>query len=477
MARHNGGNFSIAWRLLTYLGNSKLIIKTCFFISLVWIFCTTLYLTNNIYPETTMVINSQCKRPLQGWDGKVFNIQLWWNSIKQRPSYFNLHNELDFFNYDSENILINQYNNISEEYSFTTHLRNNAKAMVATKPPHQPLIIWGSHHKTGTFLAKKMFSKICSIMKWCCLFHITRDSIHALQYSLQNEPVHILAHNQWIWHPEQDLNLTNYYFIHFYRHPYKKIISSYKYHLAGSEYWTTKKLQYAHLCNQTTALIRPTTAAITAVELIPRERVFDFCRHVHLCENCCRKEHEWSQLTSTELHRFIPIHEVKYGLRRPEEYQSLCQSLGQVSWNESLQSYLQQHSVLEGLVVEAGLNYYESLRMMRLVNWSSSSSSSSSAGGKMIHIDLDELSSNFSSQTWKLLEFLEEMIPSYKQRVTIHTALQFYDLQSSPVYRWSMTSHITSSTVRDPVSDNRNHSSQLMKINTVTGGQSSRPLR
>lgn len=36
------------------------------------------------------------------------------------------------------------------------------------------VILWGSHHKTGTYLAQKVFALICSRQKWCCVFQPTR---------------------------------------------------------------------------------------------------------------------------------------------------------------------------------------------------------------------------------------------------------------------------------------------------------------
>lgn len=35
-------------------------------------------------------------------------------------------------------------------------------------------------------------------MRWCCIYHVTRDSIHAIQRTLQTEPVHLLGHTQWV---------------------------------------------------------------------------------------------------------------------------------------------------------------------------------------------------------------------------------------------------------------------------------------
>jgi hypothetical protein len=52
----------------------------------------------------------------------------------------------------------------------------------------QPVVIVGSHHKTGTYLTQKIFARICSVMKWCCVFHVTKDSLVAVRHTLMTEP-------------------------------------------------------------------------------------------------------------------------------------------------------------------------------------------------------------------------------------------------------------------------------------------------
>lgn len=107
----------------------------------------------------------------------------------------------------------------------------------------------GGHYyiRTGTFLAKKIFSKICSSMNWCCIFLSSRDSIHALDAALHDEPIHVLGHNHWVWGPRSD-RMHNYRFIHFYREPFRKILSGYRYHYDGIEEWTRKVLPYEKSC-------------------------------------------------------------------------------------------------------------------------------------------------------------------------------------------------------------------------------------
>lgn len=96
--------------------------------------------------------------------------------------------------------------------------------MAVAEHDGRPIILWGSHHKTGTYLAQKIFAHMCSRMKWCCIFLVTRDSINLLEEKLQQESVHVMGHTQWLWLPNE-LGLKNYRFVHFYRTPYKKIVS------------------------------------------------------------------------------------------------------------------------------------------------------------------------------------------------------------------------------------------------------------
>lgn len=56
------------------------------------------------------------------------------------------------------------------------------------------IIIIASHHKTGTILSQKIFARVCAIMKWCCVFHVTKDSLVAVKHSLANEPVKLMGH-------------------------------------------------------------------------------------------------------------------------------------------------------------------------------------------------------------------------------------------------------------------------------------------
>jgi len=199
-----------------------------------------------LLPEIDMIKNSQCKNPLNQWDGKFLKFQIWHNPIKSRPQHFNIHNEY----------LLDSKVDIHHLHKTSSLLGHN-----------RPVIYWGSHHKTGinvkyilywvqcksyncntgTFLAKKIFSKICASMNLCCIFLSSRDSIHALNSVLHSEPINIVGHNHWIWGPKFE-QMSNYRFIHFYRDPYKKIISGYRYHYDGIEEWSKKVLPFEKAC-------------------------------------------------------------------------------------------------------------------------------------------------------------------------------------------------------------------------------------
>mmetsp|Transcript_24502 Transcript_24502/g.40839 ORF Transcript_24502/g.40839 Transcript_24502/m.40839 type:complete len:626 (-) Transcript_24502:748-2625(-) len=531
------------------------------FLFFLWIITN---LARSVIPEIDLVLNSRCEHPFRGWDGKLFNIPIWYNSYLDRPSYINFHLEEDYEG-NNTNFAISDVKNMS----------------------NRPIIIFATHHKTGTFLAKKLFSKICSKMQWCCSFHATRDSIHGVAYELEQEPITAMGHNQWIWNPNV-LGTHDYRFVHFYRHPYKKIVSGYHYHMGGEEGWTVRPLTFNHLC-RTTLLHQQqqansssrgssglTTSAVAGagigagaapvISAVDRSVVWEFCEAVHLCENCCRLEHERLvpiQPTGTTLsssnnkadnhssgnsdssngQKYEQEQNQKLQVkvqtfRRPQaEYEFLCRQLGHgaeimklakvlhggrgqhmhshhqhfsngtsstskmrtptdsdassdiystsssssssmsppqhptlseavataereaaaaaaatggskevpsSTGNPTLQQMLLALPAEEAVLVEAGLAYYENLRMATIIH-----ETSQDPLKRILNIDIDDLNNNFADVTLQLLQHLvgENFIPAAKVS-ELHKDLSFYDLQTSPVYRWSMSNplvnHITS---------------------------------
>ncbi|KAJ1442874.1 XAP5, circadian clock regulator-domain-containing protein [Ochromonadaceae sp. CCMP2298] len=396
-------------------------------VAVLWGLFLALRLTRNVMPEIDLVLNSQCKQPLRSWNGKVFeSLPLWHNFKADQPNYMNFHN--------------------SEEY------RGNCTDVNIDLPAHigkqRPVILFATHHKTGTFLAKKLFSRICSRMQWCCTFHATRDSIHSVREDLLTEPINAMGHNQWIWHP-QTLAIADYRFVHFYRHPYKKIISGYRYHKEGVEPWTQNALEFNTLCQSPLLHERHSPGAE-----VDRADVYGFCKGVHLCENCCRLEHQDPAPALSPTNSSKGGASVRMVKRASKEYRYLCHTLGrgaqyvstghfshtdnsstgnrQINPNPSLQQMLQSLPPREGVLVEAGLDYYEALRMATLI-----SQTSADPLNRTLNIDIDDLSLNFAEVTRRMLQHFRGILTE-SQVADIHKDLAFYDLNSSPVYRWSM---------------------------------------
>jgi hypothetical protein len=61
----------------------------------------------------------------------------------------------------------------------------------------RPVILIGTHHKTGTYLAKKMFSTICARLQLCCIFHVTNDDEATLKETVNFADPDMVAHWHW----------------------------------------------------------------------------------------------------------------------------------------------------------------------------------------------------------------------------------------------------------------------------------------
>ncbi|RYH31542.1 hypothetical protein EON65_02400 [archaeon] len=378
----------------------------------IWIFFGITYFTTSLFPETEMVMYSQCENPLQNWDGKILDFPVWTSSYNDRPEHFSLHNEKMLpANFD--------------------------KAHDLTEVNDRVVVLWGTHHKTGTFLAKKLFAKVCAKLRWCCLFHVTRDSVFAVRHALHKEPVNALGHNQWIWHPKE-LNITKYRFIHFYRNPFRKIVSGYRYHADGTEPWTQRPQKYSELCGHASLLKK---AAVETVQMdsqvVNRSLVFDYCSAVHLCETCCRKAHELSHPNNVIM--AVPETSKQFVPRSDQEYDFICKVLGNVT--KSVQHSLLTEEETKAIKVEAALEYYEILRMATLYN-------QTAHDPHTLNVDLDALTEHYEDTIWKILKFLRDLIPATELN-GLNEALGFYNLDESPLYRWSMSNPIINHVTAD----------------------------
>ena len=320
-----------------------------------------------------MVLKSTC--PLQAsksWDGKIVGHQVWKSGFTRREDEI----------WKIPPLNMNRTLLSREESSHPGIARNITRNRMSTKRQVEykanPLILWGSHHKTGTYQCQKMFSIICARLRWCCMLHATRESTNALRRELSPSSafVQMIGHAQWIWEPQEILPLMStddhrdYRFIHFYRHPHRKIISALQYHKDGAEIWCKKAVSYNQSCRFKTK----NNDSLSKL-LFTEADVFHYCSAFPICKHCCISEHSYS----------LP-YESRLIYRSLKEYSSLCHILKDV--NNTLKNYLQHNSLIRNLRVEAALNFYESFRMARIMmsTWNDS---------RTLHVDLDQFMSNY----------------------------------------------------------------------------------
>jgi hypothetical protein len=89
-----------------------------------------------------------------------------------------------------------------------------------------------------------------------------------------------------------------------------------------------------------------------------------------------------------------------------------------------------------GLKIEAAIDFYESLRMAQIIHHTRHDPHT-------LNIDLDHFMSNYADTVELILETIEikKTLSPHAVKVLIKD-LQFYDLNSSPLYRWSMSNPI-----------------------------------
>jgi hypothetical protein len=269
-----------------------------------------------------------------------------------------------------------------------------------------------------------------------------------LDYVLATEDVHVLGHSQWIWYPEE-LGVP-YKFVHFYRRPSKKIVSGVSYHASGVEGWTKTPQSYSRICE----VVERNASATAAHAVVRREELFDICKHTHLCEPCCRREHEAAEIPTASFKPEVSIDPSyplssssssssssrvsishpstqrprEYRMRSTREYEFLCKYLRDVK--TTLQTQLMNAPDDMRLGAEAAVDYFEVLRMAKIYNHTYYDPDS-------ININLDDLTANFGDVVRRILDHLD--LGLSKERIdSLANDLSFFDLQNSPMYRWSM---------------------------------------
>ena len=379
-----------------------------------WLLSTVLYAGLKYYPEIGMVVHSRCRHRFRDWDGKFLKVQVGKNYVADRPR--------PKMSYVKEN---------NGALSVDRRARRLATAAAATEKTMNhnnnntthPIVLWGTHHKTGTFVAQKVFTLLCAHMRWCCSFHVTRESVHAMKDALAADAVDMLGHTQWVWRPAEVLGAGRpYRFVHFYRHPLRKVISGYRYHRDGAEVWTTKPKRFADTCTAGIAGLA-NSSGVT----VPRSAVVDYCRSIHLCEACCRREHEADRgLVAGG----TPVAPRKYMPLSSREYAFLCTQLGRAVGDTPVATALSRRNAADGLAVEAALQYFENLRMARVYN-------QTAGDPRTLHVDVDVLLGRHTPTMQRLLAHLGLGL-SASTAAQLLDGLAFFDLESSWLYRLGM---------------------------------------
>jgi len=400
-----------------------------------------------MFPEVSFILQPQCKNPGRAWNGQLWGYQVYRNGFEERFKE-DKYNSATNPEGDRRKLLQNHNHNSRYEQS-SRHLRF-PRMLLEAKLSKQPLVVFGTHHKSGTFLAKNLFGSLCKINRWCCIFHVTRDAFPALENTIEEEPnLRVLGHAQWVWHPAE-LGVP-YKFIHFYRDPYAKIISGYNYHALASEPWTKRALPYNKTCILSPGKVKSVKKALESRDVI------EFCTGVQLCTPCCRREHEASAANDGKV--YLPEHHVsgenrrqhtgkgkrEFDYRNGAEYDYLCRHLGSV--NTSITDAYNTLSVEKGLRAEAGLQYYENLRMVRIVN-------STRHDKGTLNIDIDKITNNLEDGYRKILHHIDPMMSQSTADSLVEEAKRF-DIKSSSSYTYQIglnslfSNHISTSTKAD----------------------------
>ena len=166
---------------------------------------------------------------------------------------------------------------------------------------------------------------------------------------------------------------------------------------------------------------------------VTRATVHDYCHSIRLCETCCRREHEIA-LTKEEQRKTLLQSNVvhKYETKDPAEYIFMCNHLGKIPKELSLMQALQQGTVEDGLMSEAAIEYYENKRMMNILM-------DTKDDPYTLHIENDDFVKDFTGTMKRIVHHILPDLPDGANGDDLMYSLSFYDLDSSPFYRWSMS--------------------------------------
>jgi len=365
--KSNGFKSSATKRRCSFLEAKFMIYKFFAIIIVITVLNELLFLTFKIAPEIPQYIGSTCKEPHRVYGGKLMGF-------------------------------------------FVKLIQPSRTLNYRLKHKPRPLILFGTHHKTGTFFAKKAFSHICAQLNLCCIFERTGTTEEETLDDFTKGNTDVFGHFSWQWFPEELAD--DYRFIHFYRKIPRKIISGYRYHSDGAEKWTTQKFPWYRTC--TSDPVRK-------------------CDSLILARGPCRSVLGHSQ---SDLIRHPDISPPKNKLLKGDEL--ICNYLARIGnsknepdQNKSLADAMMSRPLEQGLLIEAALEFYEDYSMANIFNhtWNDPMS---------LNIDLDMVSRDYIAQAKQMLEFIGVHGDNVEVLDSLVEGLKFYDVHSPSMYTWVM---------------------------------------
>lgn len=104
----------------------------------------------------------------------------------------------------------------------------------------RPIILWGTHHKTGTILSFHLTSVICARLGLCCALEPSYvNAVHLAEVVASEPGIALLYHDAWRVAPASILPpWRDWRFVHVQRHPLDMVLSAWRYHVSGKEPFT-----------------------------------------------------------------------------------------------------------------------------------------------------------------------------------------------------------------------------------------------
>ena len=142
-----------------------LILKSLVFTSILSS-CLLFYLSDLLYPEATIILRSTCKNPVSNWNGKLFNIPIWKNGNRPVSSLFSSYSNLSMDRPCRGIVQQNGSNSIDASINTDSSQNNKIyydndlcfQSFQSLIPRTRPVIMFGSHHKTGKHFKNTKFS-------------------------------------------------------------------------------------------------------------------------------------------------------------------------------------------------------------------------------------------------------------------------------------------------------------------------------